>query len=170
VTRAGAAIGSIVFFVFVPGVVAGAMPFWITGWQLPEPLPLWGIPAVLGGLLLLPALWVLVDSFVRFARNLGTPAPVAPTQRLVVDGWYRFVRNPMYVAVLAIIFAQALLFWSWPVALYGCCVFVLVHLFVVFNEEPALRRQFPADYAAYAANVRRWLPRVTPWRANQGSQ
>lgn len=161
---AQSAIGTAVFFFAAPGIVAGVVPWWITGWRLPEPLPLLGLPAVLAVVLLLPGLWVLIDSFVRFARNLGTPAPIAPTERLVVDGWYRYVRNPMYVGVLAIILGQALLFASWAVLVYGIVAFVVVHLFVTGYEEPTLRRQFPDDYAAYFANVPRWLPRLTPWR------
>lgn len=163
-TRAGAAIGTIVFFFLAPGIVAGVIPWWISGWRLPSPLPLSGIPVVAGLLLVLPGLWVLIDSFVRFARNLGTPAPIAPTQHLVVDGWYRFVRNPMYVAVLAIILGQALIFWDWPVLVYGAVAFLTVHLFVTGYEEPTLKQQFPADYPAYFANVPRWRPRLTPWR------
>lgn len=163
-TRGGAAIGTIVFFFAAPGIVTGAMPYWITGWRLPEQWPLAGIPAILGVMLLVPALWVLIDSFVRFARNLGTPAPIAPTERLVVDGWYRFVRNPMYVAVVSIIAAQVLIFWSWAVLVYAGVIFGVIHLFVVSYEEPTLRQQFPADYAAYFANVPRWMPRHTAWR------
>lgn len=161
-----AALGTFVFFFVAPGIVAGAIPWGLTGWRLPEPLPLSGIPAILGVILLLPALWILIDSFVRFARSLGTPAPIAPTQHLVVDGMYRFVRNPMYVGVVSIILGQALLFWSAAALIYAVIVFVTVHLFVVGYEEPTLRDQFPADYQAYFANVPRWVPRLTPWRAN----
>jgi protein-S-isoprenylcysteine O-methyltransferase Ste14 len=165
VTRLGAALGTIVFFCLAPGIVAGVMPWWIGGgWRIPDPWPLLGIPAVAGAVLILSGLLVLIDSFVRFARSLGTPAPVAPTQHLVVDGWYRFVRNPMYVAVLAILLGQALLFWTWPVLAYGIVVFVAVHLFVTGYEEPTLKRQFPTDYGVFFANVPRWLPRPTPWR------
>jgi len=118
-------------------------------------------------LLLIPALWVLIDSFVRFARSLGTPAPIAPTERLVVDGWYRYVRNPMYVAVVSIIMGQALLFGSWPAFAWGVMVFVAVHLFVVAYEEPTLSGQFGDEYARYRENVGRWVPRLTPWRVGQ---
>jgi protein-S-isoprenylcysteine O-methyltransferase Ste14 len=163
-TRTHAAIGTIVFFFAAPGIVAGVIPWWISGWRLPEPLPLVGHPALLGVALLLPGLWVLIDSFVRFARNLGTPAPIAPTSTLVVDGWYRYVRNPMYTGVLAIILGQALLFWNVWVLVYGAVAFLTVHLFVMGYEEPTLRQQFPDDYPAFVANVPRWLPRLTPWR------
>lgn len=166
-TPARAAIGSFVFFFVAPGIVAGAIPAAITGWRLPEPLPLGGILFGLGVLLVVPGLWVLVDSFVRFARSLGTPAPIAPTERLVVEGWYQHVRNPMYVAVVSLILGQALLFGSWPAVIWGVVVFVAVHLFVVAYEEPTLGAQFGADYARYRAHVGRWLPRLTPWRANE---
>lgn len=160
-----AALGTFVFFFVAPGIVAGAIPWGLTGWRLPEPLPFGGIPLVLGLILVAPASWILLDSFVRFARSLGTPAPIAPTQRLVVGGWYRFVRNPMYVGVVSIIFGQALICWSWPALIYAVIVFVTVHLFVIGYEEPTLRDRFPNDYTAYFANVPRWLPRLTPWRA-----
>ena len=162
--RAQAAIGTAVFFFLAPGIIAGAIPWGMTNWRLPDPLPLAGLPALLGVILLLPGLWVLIDSFARFARNLGTPAPIAPPERLVVDGWYRYVRNPMYVSVLAIILGQALLFASWPVLVYAVVVFVIVHLFVTTYEEPTLREQFPDDYASYFENVPRWVPRLRPWQ------
>lgn len=166
-TPAKAALGTFAFFFVAPGIVAGFIPWAITGWHLPEPLPFAGILAALGVVLLLPALWVLVDSFIRFARSLGTPAPIAPTERLVVEGWYRYVRNPMYVAVVAIILGQALLFGSWGAFFWGVVVFVAVHLFVVTYEEPTLGEQFGDDYREYRAHVGRWLPRLTPWRAGQ---
>jgi protein-S-isoprenylcysteine O-methyltransferase Ste14 len=164
--RTQAAVGSAAFFLVAPGVVAGLVPWLLTGWMLPQPAPLFSLPLFVGAMLILAGLWVLIDSFVRFARGLGTPAPILPPPRLVVEGWYRYVRNPMYVAVVAIIVGQALVFWSWPVLLYGAAVFVAVHLFVAYHEEPVLRRQFPNAYAIYAANVRRWRPRLTPWHGS----
>ncbi len=158
-----AALGSAAFFLAAPGVVAGFVPWLLCGWQFPAPLPLAGVPAALGGVLIVGGLAVLVDCFVRFARSLGTPAPLAPTERLVVTGAYRFVRNPIYVAVEAIILGQALLFWNAAVLVYAAVPALVVHLFVVGYEEPTLRQQFPDDYPLYAANVRRWLPRLTPW-------
>src|SRR5690606_7828342 len=87
VTQGQAALGTAAFFVAAPGVVAGVIPWLVTGWRLPEPLPLGGLAAVPGVALIGAGFWVLVDSFVRFARNHGTPAPIAPTRKLVVDGW-----------------------------------------------------------------------------------
>src|SRR5690348_17854391 len=98
--KALAALGSAVFFVVAPGTVAGLAPFWISArWTDSGD---WGRPVqVAGGLLIVAATALLVDSFVRFAiQGLGTPAPVLPTRRLVATGLYRHVRNPMYVAVV----------------------------------------------------------------------
>jgi protein-S-isoprenylcysteine O-methyltransferase Ste14 len=95
----------------------------------------------------------------------GTPAPVAPPQRLVLVGFYRYVRNPMYVGFAAgwiglfVIFGHAD-----PVLIAAVAAVALgVHLFVVFYEEPTLRKKFGTDYEEYCRNVRRWWPRVRGW-------
>jgi protein-S-isoprenylcysteine O-methyltransferase Ste14 len=161
-TRPAAILGSALFLALAPGTIAGLIPWWITRW--------WGTPAplaltVLGhGLIILGGL-LLLECFARFAlHGRGTPAPVAPPERLVVTGAYRWVRNPMYVAVLALIFGQAALFASLPLALYGYAIWAAFHAFVLGYEEPTLRRTFPEDYAAFCAAVPRWIPRLTPWR------
>jgi protein-S-isoprenylcysteine O-methyltransferase Ste14 len=121
---------------------------------------------VLGVALIVAGIPVLLDSFVRFAlEGAGTPAPVAPPQRLVVGGLYRYVRNPMYVGVLAVILGQGLLLGDPQLLQYGALVWLSFHLFVVGYEEPALRRKFGAEYGKFCANVRRWTPRLRPWRA-----
>jgi protein-S-isoprenylcysteine O-methyltransferase Ste14 len=103
---------------------------------------------------------VVLDAFARFAwEGRGTPAPVAPTRTLVVSGFYRYVRNPVYVAVGALIFGQALLFASWGVALYGVVIAGAFHTFVRLYEEPTLLQAYGEEYAAYAAAVPRWIPR-----------
>jgi len=108
---ATAAAGSSAFFALAPGVVAGVIPWWLTGWDAE---PVWPPLRWLGALLLVAGAIVLIRAFARFvAEGLGTPAPVAPTEKLVVGGIYRHVRNPMYVAVLSIILGQALLFVPW---------------------------------------------------------
>ncbi|TIW50503.1 MAG: isoprenylcysteine carboxyl methyltransferase, partial [Mesorhizobium sp.] len=108
--------------VVAPGVVAGLAPFLLTNrYQL----PLSTVPAFVpvGWVLVVGATAMLLHAFTRFAlEGLGTPAPVAPTERLVVSGIYRYVRNPMYVAVLSIILGQALLFSSWTLVAYGAVV------------------------------------------------
>ena len=86
-------------------------------------------------------------------------APVAPTRTLVVSGFYRHVRNPMYVAVSALIFGQAILFASWGAALYGVVVVAAFDTFVRLYEEPTLRRAYGEAYVAYRAATPRWIPR-----------
>ena len=120
--------------------------------------------------MILAGLPVLLDSFVRFAvEGLGTPAPVFPTSHLVVTGWYRYVRNPMYVAVLAVIVGQALIFGNVTLLEYGALAWLLAHIFVLAYEEPTLRGTFGEEYQLYRANVPRWIPRLTPWRPNPKS-
>jgi len=119
-----------------------------------------------GILLIVAGLPGLVDSFARFAlQGLGTPAPIAPTQNLVVTGLYRYVRNPIYVALVAVILGQAALFGDQRLLLYGVLVWLAFHAFVVGYEEPALVHRFGTEYEDFRANVPRWIPRLTPWRA-----
>jgi protein-S-isoprenylcysteine O-methyltransferase Ste14 len=157
-----AATGSAVFFALAPGVVAGLVPWWLTGW---EP---GGAPAAVraaGGLLTAAAAVVLVHAFARFvAEGAGTPAPVAPTERLVVGGLYRHVRNPMYVAVLAAIAGQALLLGRQVLFVYAVVAGAVMMAFARWYEEPALRRQFGDQYERYRRNVPGWWPRRRPWK------
>ena len=162
--RTLASVSTGVFLVAGPGVVAGWIPWWISGWRFPASPSFYLIVQIAGGLLAAAALCVLIDSFVRFARKgLGTPAPIFPTQHLVVSGLYRYVRNPMYVAVVSIILGQALLFASLPLLEYGALVWLAFHIFVLLYEEPTLHRTFGAEYDAFRAHVPRWLPRLTAW-------
>jgi len=129
--------------------------------------PLLGFTAfrALGAFLICAGLPVLLDSFYRFAgEGLGTPAPVAPPTHLVIGGLYRYVRNPMYVAVSSLVFGQGLLFGSIQVLKYGVLVVLGFHLFVLLYEEPVLRRKFGAEYDNYCRNVRRWWPRLKAWK------
>jgi protein-S-isoprenylcysteine O-methyltransferase Ste14 len=159
-------IGSTVFLVIAPGFVAGLAPWWISGWRMEAPFLGLGIFRFVGGLLLTAGSIGLLDSFARFAlQGLGTPAPVIPTRHLVVTGLYRFVRNPMYIAVVSTIFGQALILGNLNLIAYGAIVWLLFHLFVLLYEEPTLRASFGAEYASFCAAVPRWLPRFTPWRS-----
>jgi protein-S-isoprenylcysteine O-methyltransferase Ste14 len=162
VRRATAAAGSAVFFVLTPGVVAGLVPWWLTGWRVRQPAPAWvWWPArVVGGVLVAAGVAVLLHAFARFVtEGIGTPAPVAPTRHLVVGGLYRYVRNPMYLAVLAVIVGQALVLGQ-PVLLpYAAAVGVAVAAFVSGYEEPALRDRYGAEYDAYRRSVPGWWPR-----------
>lgn len=158
-----AVVGSLVFLVVVPGTVAGWVPFRLTRWEVQPPLV--GEPSrAAGWLLVVAGVASLVESVLRFAVvGLGTPAPVAPPSRLVVSGQYRHVRNPMYVAVLAVVIGQGLVLGGVTLLLYGLVLWVLFSAFVLLYEEPTLRARFGASYEAYRRNVGRWWPRVTPW-------
>ena len=158
--RRRAALGTVVFVALVPGTVVGWAPYAITGWEL-EP-PLLGLEATrwLGVAGIAASLPVFVDFCVRFVLDgLGTPAPVAEPERLVVSGAFRYVRNPGYVAVVGTLVGQALLFGSWAALAYACAVAAGFHAFVVLYEEPHLREKFGDTYAAYCERVPRWLPR-----------
>jgi protein-S-isoprenylcysteine O-methyltransferase Ste14 len=158
--RAAAVASSAVFFVLAPVVVAGLVPWWLTGWRVDDPLPYWAPLRLLGTLLLVIGLGVLIHTFAQFvAEGVGTPAPVAPTERLVVGGLYRYVRNPMYLAVLATIVGQALLLGQLVLLLYGCASAAAFVAFVRGYEEPALHRRYGAKYDSYRRAVPGWWPR-----------
>ncbi|MEU8245496.1 methyltransferase [Nonomuraea sp. NPDC048916] len=166
--RTPAAVVSAAFFAAAPGTVALLGPWWVSGWRSREPFAPWVmVPSrVLGALLVVAGVAVLVHAFARFVvEGLGTPMPVAPPERLVVGGLYRHVRNPMYVAVLACVIGQAMLFGDGGLLVYAAAVAVPVVLFVRFYEEPALRRKFGADYERYRAAVPGWWPAIHPYRA-----
>lgn len=160
-----ALLGSAIFLVIAPGMVAGYVPWGICRWHVGAPLLGISWFRLVAVLLIAAGLAVLLDSFTRFAlQGLGTPAPIFPTHHLVVSGLYRRVRNPMYVAVVALIVGQGLWFGSIPVLAYGIAVWAGVYLFVVVYEEPTLRRNFGSEYEEFCANVPRWIPRLRPWR------
>jgi protein-S-isoprenylcysteine O-methyltransferase Ste14 len=157
-----AALGSLLFLAVAPGVVAGLVPWWLTGWRSADAV---APPLIACGIVLVAAgVAVLLHAFARFvAEGLGTPAPVAPTRHLVVGGLYRWVRNPMYLAVTATIVGQSLILGRPGLLLYAFAFGVAVAAFVRFYEEPTLARQFGAEYDAYRRAVPAWWPRHRPW-------
>ena len=168
-SKAVAILGSALFFVVAPLVLAGVIPWWVTQWEFRPAFFGVDLTRLLGGLLIVAGVPGLLDSFARFAlEGLGTPAPIAPPQKLVVTGLYRYVRNPIYIAVVAVILGQALLFGDGRLLWYGALLWLSFHVVVVVFEEPALKETFDAEYESFRTNVPRWIPRVTPWRAAQG--
>jgi protein-S-isoprenylcysteine O-methyltransferase Ste14 len=161
--RVRAWVGTVVFLVLTPGTVAGLIPGLITGWRIPW-TGSWVSPvATVAAILILTGVIVLLDAFIRFARADGTPAPSMPTVHLVVVGPYRYVRNPMYLAVLTIILGQAVLFGSRGALLYAGVVLLAVVLFVRGYEEPTLELEYGDEYREYRRNVRGWIPLARPW-------
>jgi len=157
--RMTAIAGSAVFLVIAPGVVAGLVPWWLTGWRTGAgyPAPAW----IAGALLAAAGAVVLLAAFAQFAiLGRGTPAPVAPTEQLVVRGLYRYVRNPMYLAVLAVIAGQALLLGRLILLGYAAVVAAAFIAFVHGYEQPALTRRYGAQYQAYQRAVPGWWPRL----------
>jgi protein-S-isoprenylcysteine O-methyltransferase Ste14 len=153
-----------VFLVLAPGVVAGVIPWWLTSWRVREPLTYWLPVRVAGFVLVAAGIAVLLHAFARFVfEGVGTPAPVAPTERLVVGGLYRYVRNPMYLAVAATIVGQALLLGQLVLLFYAVAFAVAVAAFVRWYEEPTLRRRFGEQYERYRREVPGWWPRKEAW-------
>jgi protein-S-isoprenylcysteine O-methyltransferase Ste14 len=164
-TRARAAAGTFAFLLVAPGVVAGVVPWLLTGWTVNEDYA-WPPLQVLGALLIGAGAAVIVHAFARFVlEGIGTPAPVAPPERLVVGGLYRYVRNPMYVAVAATIIGQALLLGRPGLLAYAALFMAAVAAFVRFYEEPTLAERFGDEYAEYRQAVPAWHPRLHAWRA-----
>ena len=162
--RAATLAGSALFLILAPGTFAGYIPWLISRWRFDHDFGGSLLVRAAGALLILLGLAGLFESFVRFAwKGLGTPAPIAPTERLIVSGLYRHVRNPMYISVTAITVGQALLFGRAELLVYGAVLWAGFHQFVVFYEEPTLRRQFGADYERFRRAVPRWMPRLRPW-------
>jgi protein-S-isoprenylcysteine O-methyltransferase Ste14 len=162
--RVAAALGSLIFLLVAPGVVAGLVPWLITGWGVESaPVPV----RIAGGVLIALGLAFLLHAFARFVvEGLGTPAPVAPTERLVIGGVYRYVRNPMYLAVAATIVGQALLLGQFGLLAYAAAFGVIVFGFVRIYEEPTLNARFGPNYEAYRRAVPGWLPRLHPWQGD----
>jgi protein-S-isoprenylcysteine O-methyltransferase Ste14 len=156
--RVKAAVGSIVFLVVAPGVMAGVIPYWITGWDAAGTIP--PVQVAIGAALVMTGVAVLLDAFGRFVvEGLGTPAPIAPTEHLVVGGLYRYVRNPMYVAVATAIVGQAVVLGRPELLIYAAAFGAAVWSFVRFYEEPTLAARYGAEYEAYRRMVPGWWPR-----------
>lgn len=150
---------TLVFTVFVPGTVAGYIPWRLRNHVALDTVGVEGVAAIL--FITAGVLIYLHTAFWGFAwSGGGTPAPIAPTKRLVVVGLHRYVRNPMYIGVGLAIAGQSWLFHSRATAIYLVCFAVLVHCFVLLYEEPTLRKQFGEEYEQYKARVPRWLPRI----------
>jgi len=148
---------TLVFTVFVPGTVAGYVP-----WRLRQnAAPVTGVAEWLA--IAVIALGIAIYFYTAFwgfaVIGGGTPAPIAPTKILVIRGLHRFVRNPMYIGVALVIGGQAWLFHSAHIAIYLACFWLIAHFFVLFYEEPTLRKQFGEEYDRYRASVPRWIPR-----------
>lgn len=150
---------ALIAFLALPGVVAGLVPALLASVDGGRHGG-WTFGFVFMGLGLVLLLWCVRDFLVS---GRGTLAPWDPPKQLVVVGLYRFVRNPMYIAVLTLVVGWSFAAGSRLVAWYGTLLAVAFHLRVICHEEPWLRRQFGTEWSAYSASVSRWLPRFSPW-------
>jgi protein-S-isoprenylcysteine O-methyltransferase Ste14 len=156
-TKLRAAAGSFVFLVLAPGTMAVLIPYWLTGWETGDP---WLPAQIAGGMLIAAGAGFLLHAFARFViEGLGTPAPVAPTEHLVVSGIYRHVRNPMYLAVTATILGQWLLLGRPVLLAYALVFMATTYAFVRGYEEPTLRETYGDEYERYREAVPGWWPR-----------
>lgn len=132
------------------------------GWDLPTPLSL--LPPFAGCALIGVGLLLMYRTISLFAAvGKGTLAPWDPTQRLVVRGPYRHVRNPMISGVLFILLGEAALLGSLPLLFWFLAFFALNAIFIPLIEERDLERRFGEDYREYKRGVPRWIPRLSPW-------
>ena len=155
-----AAVGTAIFFIAAPCVVAGLVPLLLTRWEFGPPWRASVLLAVIGVLIMIAGTAVLLNAFVRFAwEGRGTPAPVAPTEELVITGPYRWVRNPMYLAVVAVIIGQALLLRQASLLIYAAVVAAAFVAFVKLYEERVLAERYGEVYRSYQATVSGWIPR-----------
>jgi protein-S-isoprenylcysteine O-methyltransferase Ste14 len=153
----GPILKTLLFTILVPGTVAGYVPSVLLG----------GFKRPQGGVLMwLGALCMVLGAAVYFrcawefaVRGLGTPAPIAPTKFLVTTALHRYVRNPMYMGVALVIVGEAAFFGALHLVEYAALMLLIAHLFVVFYEEPTLRRQFGESYEEYRRSVPRWIPK-----------
>ena len=166
--RSVAATASLAWFVAVGGTFGCLLPYLLNYWHFHRPLPAWEIAQAVGVLLICVGLVPLVHSFVEFFRAGGTPIPVASPPRLVVSGFYRYVRNPIYVGFMIILLGQALLLGSLGLVEYTAIAWCVGAAGAHFYETPRLKRKFGAEYEAYRRAVPAWLPRLHPWTPPDG--
>jgi len=149
---------TLIFTIFVPGFWTVLVPYWVLGRYARLELSGAGIAGWL--LAAIGVVLYVTCAFWGFAlRGKGTPAPIDPPKKLVVEGPYRIVRNPMYWSVLFVMLGEALAFRSLVLPVIGCVFFACAALFVMAFEEPMLRNKFGAEYEAYCGQVPRWIPR-----------
>lgn len=161
--RSVAAATSAVWFVVIGGTFGCLVPYLSGDWRFRQPLPYWAAARAAGALLICVGLAPVAASFVEFFNAGGTPVPVASPPRLVVTGFYRHVRNPIYVGFLIILIGQALLTGSSGILGYTAIAWLIGAAAVRFYEEPVLCRKFGAEYQEYRRAVRAWIPRFQPW-------
>jgi protein-S-isoprenylcysteine O-methyltransferase Ste14 len=164
-----------IMFNLVPAIILFGIPGLLVyqtgsidvGWSLPEPL-FW-LPVGLGLALGLAGLGLMVwTGWLFWSRGKGTVLPLDPTQKLVVAGPYRYVRNPMYCGAFVVLFGEAILLGSIAVMIFALVMPLAPLFYVPLKEERDLERRFGSEYQVYKAHVPRWVPRLKPWKGMEG--
>lgn len=168
VRRSYATAVSVAWGAALGGTFGCLVPYLLDYWHFHQPVPGWVIAQVVGGLLICAGLVPVVQAFIEFIKADGTPVPMASPPRLVVSGFYRYVRNSMYVGLVAILTGQVLLFGSLGLLEYTAIAWCIGAAAVRFYEEPTLARKFGDEYQEYRRAVPAWLPRLHPWTPGQG--
>jgi protein-S-isoprenylcysteine O-methyltransferase Ste14 len=164
--KSKAAIVTAGFFVVAPGTIVGLVPWLITRWQFRRSLPGGMATRVLGAILTVAGVIPPISAYTEFVKAGGTPIPAAPTERLVLSGFNRYVRNPIYVGLVVAIIGQALLLGNIRLLIHAAAVRAVFGAFVRWYEEPSLAGRYGAQYEEYRQAVRAWRPRLNPWTPN----
>ena len=152
-------IRNLLFTMLQPGLVAGLIPFWITGFRINDIFDeVWQWHHYSGAIVFLIGFVIMLWCIINFAiKGRGTLSPVDPTKRLVVAGLYKFSRNPMYVGVTLMLIGEAIFFHSVELWVYSLFVLLAFNIFAILVEEPRLRKDFGEEYKDYCKKVRRWI-------------
>lgn len=167
--RAFALVRAIVVAAIFVSIWTWFFPRWFAMGKGVALVPRWSVAAVvlmvIGGTIMVKCVWDFAWS------GRGTPMPLDPPRRLVVNGFYRFVRNPMYVGMGVFLIGEALLLpaITREMLIMTLVLWIAVQILILAYEEPTLRRSFGEDYERYCKNVRRWIPRLTPYSPAPGS-
>lgn len=150
---------NVAMIVLFPGIVVGYIPYRLTAPVSVPSLDSWSRYQYAATLLLVTGAAILLKSIWSFARvGRGTLAPFDETERLIVVGLYRYVRNPMYVGVIAILLAESWFFWSGQLLLYAGMCFIVANILVIGYEENRLKYKYGEEFRRYCEHVGRWLP------------
>jgi protein-S-isoprenylcysteine O-methyltransferase Ste14 len=152
-------IRNLIYTILQPGVIAGLIPYLVLSDKVIEVLdqPL-GLYQYAGGLIFVAGLIIMLICIGSFAtQGKGTLSPADPTQELVVEGLYTYSRNPMYVGVALMLIGESMFFVSIVLWVYAICVVSTFHLFILYFEEPRLKRDFGEKYVIYCRRVKRWI-------------
>ncbi len=161
--------------ILLPGSVTLVVPFvvlWLLGdqlfcWQLQMPFNY--IAVFVAAILIIIGVglaYMTIRLFIKTGQ--GTIVRWNPPRRLIVEGPYRYVRNPMISGIIFVLLGESLLFMSVGILGWAIFFFISNHFYFIYSEEPDLEKRFGDEYRQYLVHVPRWLPRWDPWNKKQG--